>query len=60
MKGIICYYSGSGNTKLAMKYLSKKIPNVEFELLDIVNSETPDFSNYDVAGFATFTDFGGP
>ena len=60
MKGIICYYSGSGNTKLAIEYLSKKITNTNFELYDIVKKEVPDFTNYDVAGFATFTDFGGP
>ena len=60
MKGIICYYSGSGNTKLALEYLSKKITNTNFELYNIVKNEVPDFINYDVAGFATFTDFGGP
>jgi len=59
MKGIICYYSGSGNTKLACQYLKKKIQNVDFELYNIVKSEIPDFSNYDVVGFATFTDFWG-
>jgi len=35
MKGIICYYSGSGNTKLAMEYLTRKITNTDFELYDI-------------------------
>jgi len=60
MKGIICYYSGSGNTKLALEYLIKKITNTDFELHNIVKNEVPDFSKFDVAGFATFADFGGP
>ncbi len=59
MKGILCYYSGSGNTKLACQYLVNRIKNAEFRLYNIVKREMPDFSNYDVVGFATFTDFGG-
>ncbi|MCD4740456.1 EFR1 family ferrodoxin [archaeon] len=58
MKGIICYYSGSGNTLLACQYLKSKIKNVDFELYDIVKNKVPDFSKYDVVGFATFADFG--
>ncbi len=60
MKGIICCYSGSGNTRLACEYLRKKIKNARFELFDIVKNDPPDFSAYDFAGFATFTDFGAP
>ena len=60
IKGIICYYSGSGNTKLACEYLSRKIENADFELRNIVREKAPDFSAYDIAGFATFTDFGAP
>jgi len=59
MKGIICYYSGSGNTKLAINYIKNKIKNVDFELYDIVRSELPGLSKYDIVGFATFTDFWG-
>ena len=59
MKGIFYYYSGSGNTKLACQYLVHNIKNAAFELHDIVKRDIPDFSNYDVVGFATFTDFGG-
>ena len=58
MKGLILYYSGSGNTKLACQYLSKNLDDVDFELVDIVKSkEIPNFDNYDIVGFATFTDF---
>lgn len=59
MKGIICYYSGSGNTKLAITYLKNRISEVNFELCDIVKNDTPDFEAYDVVGLATFTDFWG-
>lgn len=59
MKGIICYYSGSGNTKLAVKYISKRIGNADFDLHNIVKTEIPDLSAYDIVGFATFTDFWG-
>ena len=59
MKGIICYYSGSGNTRLAVKYIINKISNVDFELCNVVTDEVPDFSKYNIVGFATFTDFGG-
>ena len=44
MKGIICYYSGSGNTKLAANCIKKKIKNADFELCDIVKNDTPDLS----------------
>ena len=59
MRGIICYYSGSGNTKLAINYLRNRIINVDFELYDIVKNDFPDLSNYNIVGFATFSDFGG-
>ncbi len=57
MKGIICYYSGSGNTKLACEYIKKNVTNSDFELCNIVEDGTPGFSSYDIVGFATFTDF---
>jgi len=60
MKGIICYYSGSGNTKLASQYIAKNIKNIEFDLFNIVKADVPDLETYNVVGFATFTDFLGP
>lgn len=56
MRGIICYYSGSGNTKLICESLKKQVHGAEFELHDIAKDGMPDFSKYDVAGFATFAD----
>ena len=60
MKGIICYYSGSGNTRLAVEHLKKRVSNAEFDLFNIVKNVAPDFSAYRVAGFAAFADFGAP
>jgi ferredoxin len=62
MKGLICYYSGSGNTKLACQYVAKKVASGEFDLFDIVEEKgnPPDLSHYAIAGFATFADFVGP
>lgn len=59
MKGIICYYSSTGNTRLACKYVAGNI-EVPFDLVDVVKSRKVDLEPYDVVGFATFTDFGGP
>ncbi len=59
MKGIICYYSGSGNTKLVCEYIKRKISNADFELYNIVGNEIPDLNQYNVVGFAAFTDFWG-
>lgn len=59
MKGIICYYSGSGNTRLAANYIKEHIRNADLELYDIVRTAMPDLSEIDIVGFATFTDFWG-
>jgi ferredoxin len=56
-KGIICYYSGSGNTKLACRYIQSKIKSVQFDLFNIDRDCAPDLHACDVVGFATFTDF---
>ena len=59
MKGVMYYYSGAGNTKLACRYIVGKMA-VPFDLVDVVKEEEVDLEPYDVVGFATFTDFGGP
>ena len=61
-KGLVFYYSGSGNTKLACKYISHNLQNVQLELCNVVKiDEIPDLDSYDIIGFATFTDwFGQP
>ena len=62
MKGAIFYYSGSGNTKLACEYITKKITSADVELVDITKNKynARDFGTFDLVGFATFTDFGSP
>ena len=57
MKGVICYYSGSGNTKLVCKYIANKITNAEFDLYNTLRNDNRDLEKYDLFGFATFTDF---
>lgn len=52
MKGAIYYYSGSGNTELACKFVAAKINQAQFELFDMTRSEKPDLKPYDVLGFA--------
>lgn len=59
MKAIICYYSGSGNTKLACEKMARDIRNIEFTLFNIATNGLPELELYDVVGFACFTDFGG-
>jgi ferredoxin len=59
MKGVICYYSGSGNTRLACRYIAGHL-DVPFDLVDVVKKKEVGLETYDVVGFATFTDFGGP
>ncbi len=60
MKGIIFYYSNSGNTKLACQYIIKNIKSVEIGLFDIVKNGIPNLNDYNIVGFAAFTDFLGP
>lgn len=60
LKGIICYYSGSGNTRLACQYIRDRAKNADFSLFNIMKDGIPDFSKFGIAGFATFTDFWDP
>lgn len=58
MRTAICYYSGSGNTKLACEYLARRI-DAECDLFDVTRYDAPDLSAYNVVGFAASSDFGG-
>ena len=60
MKGLILYFSTTGNTRLACEYIAKKIPEANFELVDIAQSGLPDFTQYQLVGFAAFADFVAP
>lgn len=60
MRGIVYYYSSTGNTKLAVNYLKKHIPNAEIDLCDIANEEIANTDYYDIVGFASFAEYLGP
>lgn len=60
MKGIICYFSTTGNTLLACKYLAQQVKNIEFDLCDITKVNTLNLTDYKVIGFATFVQSLGP
>ncbi len=55
MKAAIFYYSSTGNTRLACRYLARQIETVDFDLIDVVCGTTIDLSLYDVVGFAAPT-----
>jgi ferredoxin/flavodoxin len=58
MRSAICYYSGSGNTKLACEYIAARL-GIEFDLVDILADGTVDLGPYDLVGLAAPTDFRG-
>ena len=63
MKGLILYYSGTGNTKLACQYIAARLEgrsSIPVDLVDVVRQRDVDLEPYDVVGFATWTDFWGP
>jgi ferredoxin/flavodoxin len=60
MKSALCYFSGSGQTKLACEYIVKKLPQVEFVMFNIAKDKAIDLSGFDFVGFAAWADFLGP
>jgi ferredoxin len=60
MRGLICYYSGTGNTKLACEAIAARTIAIDFELFDITQEDIPDLTAYDLIGFATWADFLNP
>lgn len=57
MKGLICYHSNSGNTKLTCAYIAQQLQTATFTCVDVVQDPIPDLNNYDVVGFASWTFF---
>jgi len=57
MSGLICYYSGSGNTKLACEAIAARTNAIDFELFDIVCNGMPEPDEYHLVGFAAWADF---
>lgn len=60
MKGIICYLSTTGNTKLVCQSIAKKVTSAKWVLHNLADKTIPDLTNYDVVGLATYTDYWGP
>lgn len=60
MKGLLYYFSNSGNTKLACQYLITNLKDIKFDLCSITDDNKIDISDYDLVGFACFADFLGP
>ncbi|OGF50934.1 MAG: hypothetical protein A2044_05465 [Candidatus Firestonebacteria bacterium GWA2_43_8] len=60
MKIILCYFSCTGNTKLACEYIAGVLKEHSVELFDMTIKKSPDFTKYDLCGFAAFTDYYGP
>jgi hypothetical protein len=58
MKGVILFYSGTGNTALACQYLARRLPP-RLECVDVTLPRRVDLAGMDVVGFATATDFWG-
>lgn len=56
MKAAIVYYSTTGNTKLACKFVIKKISGIEIDLIDFIKCDPNTLAIYDAVGFAFFTD----
>lgn len=55
-KGLICYFSLTGNTLLACKYIVSKIQSMPFDFHDMSKEDLPDFNKYSFVGFATYSD----
>ncbi len=60
MKGILVYYSSTGNTRLACQYIKARLKNVELDLVDLKKTRVTDFSAYDLVGFAAWADYTAP
>lgn len=58
MKGVIFYYSGTGNTALACRYVARHL-QMPFDFVDVTKAVEIDLVGADVVGFATSTDFWG-
>lgn len=60
MKGLMLYYSGTGNTKLAVDYLASKMPESVWSFHNFLSDGKPDITGYDIVGIAAWADFLGP
>lgn len=59
MKVVLCYYSITGNTRLACEFIASKLNAADVTLFNLAKNSLPDFGSYDAVGFAAYADFGG-
>lgn len=55
-KGLIYYYSNTGNTRLACESIAHKITDVSWDFCNIKTDEPVNHRDYQIIGFATYTD----
>lgn len=60
MKGILFYYSNTGNTKIVCDYIRRTVKSAELTLCNILKDPIPDLTEFDITGFATWADFWAP
>ncbi|MBN1983912.1 MAG: EFR1 family ferrodoxin, partial [Chitinivibrionales bacterium] len=60
MKCLMCYYSSTGNTKLACDFIAAHIQDLETTFFNIATESMTNLDQYDIVGFAAFADFLGP
>jgi len=56
MKGLIAYYSTTGNTKRLCELIQQSSPEIPFDLMSISQGTKIAVNDYDIFGFATFAD----
>jgi ferredoxin/flavodoxin len=60
MKGVLIYFSNTGNTKLACEYIKNHLNNIGLDLIDLKREKPLDLAQYDLVGFAAWADYLGP
>jgi len=56
MKGLIAYYSTTGNTRILCELIQRSIPEFLFDLVAVSQGTKVAVNDYDLFGFATFAD----
>jgi ferredoxin len=57
MKALFCYYSTTGNTKLALEYIARHLVGISCDFFDVTTGGRPELKGYNLIGLATFADF---
>ncbi|MEW6517642.1 MAG: EFR1 family ferrodoxin [candidate division FCPU426 bacterium] len=57
MRGLVCYYSSTGNTRLVSRYAARKLAAAEWTLCDLIQEAAPDLNPFGAVMFVCPTDF---